>query len=269
MVEVDGMAVAYPLGVLIYHSVINDTIGEIPVAIWHDPISGGLAAFRRDVTPNRAISGSETAREFRLAGLLLHGSSVLYDRATKSLFSPLEGRGLSGPFADARLESLAFRIVSFDEFRAIRRAGEVVSRPMGTPFDYSVNPYAEFQRDPGIVYMQVTSDQRAHPKASGVGIASAAPGAPEAPGAPGAPGARVTDAFFVPITSLDKGDRSFMTEAGSVVVGLTPEGTVHIKECPPGVTVAQAYFANWVSAHPASTLAVSVDVRDLPVSQPR
>lgn len=254
MLEVDGLAVAYPLGALIYHAVINDTIGDTPVAIWYDPISGGLAAFRRDVPARRAISGAETPREFRLSGLLLHGSSVLYDRGTKSLFSPLEGRGLSGPFADARLDSLPFRVLSFDEFRAIRRAGEVVARPMGTTFDYSVNPYAEFQLDPGIVYMQVTNDQRTHPKASGVGIASPTP---------------ERNAFFVPLTALDKGDRSFMTDAGSVVVGLTPEGTVVIKECPPGVTVAQTYFANWVSAHPTSSLAVSVDVRDLPISQPR
>src|SRR5690606_33115501 len=93
-VVVDGEAVAYPLSILTYHGVVNDTIAGTPVAIWHDPISNGLAVFRRDVSPTR--DGKEELREpreFRLAGLLVHGSAALYDAQSRSLFSPLDGLG--------------------------------------------------------------------------------------------------------------------------------------------------------------------------------
>lgn len=248
MLEVEGVSVAYPMSVLTYHGVVNDTIGATPVAIWHDPISNGIAAFRRDVTPARG-GERDAPVEFRLAGLLLHGSSVLYDRASKSLFSPIEGRGLSGAFAGAPLEFLPFRVITFGEFLAIRKDGETISKPQGTPFDYAANPFGDFQREPGLVYMELTRDGRAHPKTPGVGIASGPPG---------------SEAVFLPMAAIMTEDRTVMTGAGGVVVGVTPEGAVHVKECPPGAVVTQAYFANWVSAHTRSNLTLAVEVRDLP-----
>lgn len=248
LVEIDGLAVAYPLGVLTYHCVVNDSIAGVPVAVWYDPISNGLAVFRRDPEPVRA-GAERAALELRVAGLLLHGSSALYDRATKALFSPIEGRGLSGAYAGSTLEFLPHRIVSFEEFRTIRRAGEVLERPGGTSFDYSINPFADYQRDPGVVYMQLTSDQRAHPKTPGIGVAGGPPGA---------------ESHFVPYAALVNGERTVFTDAGPVVLALTPEGTANVKECPPGAVVTQAYFANWVSAHTRSSLMMAVDVRELP-----
>lgn len=253
MVEIDGHAVAYPLGVLTYHSVVNDTIGAVPVTVWYDPISNGMAVFRRDPAPTREGVARDPL-ELRVAGLLLHGSSVLYDRASKALFSPIEGRGLSGAYAGSTLEFLPYRIVSFEEFRSIRRAGEVIERPRETSFDYSVNPYADFQTDPSVVYMQTTTDQRAHPKTPGIGVAGGPPG---------------SEAHFVPYIALRDRERTVMTDAGPVVLTLTPEGTVHVRECPPGAVVSQAYFANWVSAHTRSAIILAIDVRDLPSGSPR
>jgi hypothetical protein len=242
-VVVDGQAVAYPVSVLTYHGVVNDTIGDTPVAVWFDAISNGLAVFRRDVQPAR---GETTECEFRLAGLLVHGSAALYDARSLTLFSPLDGVGATGKYAKSPLTFLPFRVTTFDDFIAVHPSGETLAKPRGSTFDYGVNPFAGYQSDPNFVYMQVTNDLRVPPKTPGVGVASG------------------DEAHFIPFAAMLEQGRSIMTFDGPFEASLTPDKTLFIKQAPPGATIAQAYFANWVAAHPTSKVMLAVEVRDLP-----
>lgn len=242
-VIVEGRAVAYPISVLTYHGVVNDTIGETPVAVWFDAISNGLAVFRRDVP---AARGEATVCEFRLAGLLVHGSAALYDAKSLTLFSPLDGIGVTGKHSKAPLTFLPFRITTFDDFVAVHPGGETLAKPRGTTFDYGVNPFAGYHSDPNFVYMQVTDDLRVPPKTPGVGVASG------------------DEAHFIPFAAMLEQGRSIMTFEGPFEASLTPDKTLFVKQAPPGATIAQAYFANWVAAHPTSKVMLAVEVRDLP-----
>ena len=56
-VVVDGVARAYPRSVLIWHEVVNDRIGEQPFVLVYSPLSGTVAALRRQIRP-RAPTGS-------------------------------------------------------------------------------------------------------------------------------------------------------------------------------------------------------------------
>jgi hypothetical protein len=245
-VVIDGEAVAYPMSLLTYHGVINDTIAGTPIAVWFDPISNGLAVFRRDLRPTRAGVAQGDPREFRLAGLLVRGSAALYDSQSKSLFSPLDGFGVTGPYSGAPLEYLPFRMTTMGDFVDVRPMGEVVKRPKGSTFDYTINPFAGYQGDANFVYMQVTDDLRLSPKVTGVGVTVG------------------DDAYFIPLAVMVDEERSVMTMNGPFVAELTPDRTLRIKESPSGATIAQAYFANWVAAHPRTKIVMKVEVSDLP-----
>lgn len=247
-VVVDGRAVAYPVSVLTYHGVVNDTIGGAPVAVWHDAISNGLAVFRRDVQSRK---GDAPACEFRLSGLLVRGSASLYDAKSLALFSPLDGEGVTGDYAAAALTFLPFRVTTFGDFIAVHPDGETLARPEGTTFDYSVNPFAGYQSDASFVYMKVTDDARLPPKTVGVGVAAG------------------DEAYFLPFGVMLDENKSVMTINGPFEAALTADKTLYVKQSPPGATVAQAYFANWVAAHPQSKVTLAVELRDLPAESLR
>src|SRR5690606_34579947 len=135
---------------------VHDEVSGVPIAVWYDPISNATAVFKRELLG--APEGHASAREFRLAGLLVHGTSALYDAGTKSLVSPLDGMAVTGPLSGARLEFLPYRVTTFGDFAAIYKEGETLAKPRGTPFDYGVNPFADFQEDESLIYMKVTDD---------------------------------------------------------------------------------------------------------------
>src|SRR5207344_1682190 len=71
-VVLNGAARAYPLRVLVWHEVVNDTVGGIPIVVTYNPLSEGIAVF------DRRVAG-ETL-EFGVSGLLYQSNLLMYDR---------------------------------------------------------------------------------------------------------------------------------------------------------------------------------------------
>jgi len=101
-VSLGGKRRAYPLRFLVWHEVVNDTLGGEPIAVTYSPLSDSAAAFRRTV--------SGEVLTFGVSGLLYNSSLLLYDRrrggAGESLWSQLLARAVAGPAA-ARGDGLA------------------------------------------------------------------------------------------------------------------------------------------------------------------
>lgn len=105
-VVVGGRARAYPLRVLNWHEVANDTLGGIPIAVTYSPLCDAVVVFDRRVR-------GRTLR-FGLSGLLYNSNTLLYDEEKVlagarpvgvSLWSQLQFRAVAGP-ACAAGESL-------------------------------------------------------------------------------------------------------------------------------------------------------------------
>ena len=64
--DFEGVIPAYPLTILNWHEIVNDTVGEVPVSITFCPLCGNGMAFRRDfdgrvlrlVFPDCCITGT-------------------------------------------------------------------------------------------------------------------------------------------------------------------------------------------------------------------
>ncbi len=137
VLELNGEARAYPLQILTWHEVVNDTVGGEPVIVTFCPLCNSAVAFGRTLPDG-------TVAEFGVSGLLRNSDLVMYDRVTESLWQQLTGEGIVGELAGEQLTFLPAAIVSFADFRGAHPAGVVLSQETGYSRSYGRNPYAGY-----------------------------------------------------------------------------------------------------------------------------
>jgi thiol-disulfide isomerase/thioredoxin len=119
-VTVGGQARAYPWWVAKNFHVVDDVVGGVPMALAFCEQCTGAAAFRRTLDGRALV--------FEVAGVY-HGTIILRDRQTRSLWAPFSGRALEGPLAGRKLERLPLAVTRWDEWAARHPRGEVVWAP--------------------------------------------------------------------------------------------------------------------------------------------
>jgi hypothetical protein len=134
--EIDNHARAYPLQILMWHEIVNDELGGIPVLVTYCPLCNSALVF------DRTVNG--TVYEFGTSGLLRNSDLIMYDRTTESLWQQFTGEGIVGEHAGDRLTFLPASIISFADFKAAYPQGHVLSRETGFNRDYGTNPYTGY-----------------------------------------------------------------------------------------------------------------------------
>lgn len=137
-VKLGGDARAYPLQILMFHEIVNDRLGETPVAVTFCPLCNASMVFERRVA-GRVLDFGTTGR-LRLSDL------VMYDRQTQSWWQQFTGSGIVGHYAGAMLTLLPSQITSFREFQAAFPQGRILSRDTGFERPYGRNPYRGYDR---------------------------------------------------------------------------------------------------------------------------
>ena len=136
VLEIGDEARAYPLQILTWHEIVNDTVGDVPVTVTFCPLCNSAIVF------DRTLNGE--VYEFGTSGLLRNSDLVMYDRTTESLWQQLTGEAIIGDLVGERLAFLASSLVSFDDFQAGFPEGVVLSRDTGFNRNYGRNPYAGY-----------------------------------------------------------------------------------------------------------------------------
>lgn len=124
---------AYPLQILIWHEIVNDRVGGVPVAVTFCPLCNTAIAFDRNVR-GRTLS-------FGTTGNLRNSDLVMYDRQSESWWQQFGGHALVGHYAGTRLRQLPARIVAWSEFERLHLHGLVLTRQTGFSRPYGQNPY--------------------------------------------------------------------------------------------------------------------------------
>jgi hypothetical protein len=132
--EVEGDARAYPLQIMTWHEIVNDTVGGVPVAVTFCPLCNTAIAFERPV-----ISGDATT--FGTSGKLINSNLLMYDRATESLWPQVTGIALTGELKGIELRRIPAQIVSWAQFRGSFPDALVLNRNTGHGRQYGTNPY--------------------------------------------------------------------------------------------------------------------------------
>ncbi len=134
--ERNGDARAYPLQILTWHEIVNDTIGGEPVIVTFCPLCNSALVF------DRRLDGE--AVEFGTSGLLRNSDLIMYDRKTESLWQQFTGDAIVGDKVGERLTFIPSSLISFADFRAAHPDGLVLSRETGFARNYGENPYVGY-----------------------------------------------------------------------------------------------------------------------------
>ncbi|MGE0715376.1 MAG: DUF3179 domain-containing protein [Alphaproteobacteria bacterium] len=133
-----GDARAYPLRIMIWHEIVNDTIGGVPVAVTWCPLCNSSVVFDRRLD-GRTLS-------FGTTGKLRHSDLVMYDRETETWWQQFSGVAIVGALVDRELKPLPSRVESVARFRARHPDGNILVPPGGAARPYGRNPYVGYDK---------------------------------------------------------------------------------------------------------------------------
>ncbi len=131
--SVGNTARAYPLQILTWHEIVNDTIEDVAVSVTFCPLCNASIVF------DRTIDG--TVYDFGTTGRLRRSDMVMYDRQTESWWQQFTGEGIIGEMNGVKLKQIPSHIVSFENFKSNYPDGKVLSKDTGSMRMYGRNPY--------------------------------------------------------------------------------------------------------------------------------
>ncbi len=157
-------AKAYPLKILNYHEIVNDRVGDLPVAVTYCPLCDSCAVFDR-----RTKLGE---REFGVSGLLYNSNVLMYDRSdqTESLWSQVLTQGVSGPGAKKSLTALPLELTTWGDWQSRHPNTLVLSAETGHDRNYSLSPYAKYFSTPRLMFPAEPSSDRLPAKSRVLGV---------------------------------------------------------------------------------------------------
>ncbi len=136
LLELGDEARAYPLRILTWHEIVNDQIGDVPVAVTYCPLCNSAVGFKRTV--------DDQVLRFGTSGLLRKSDLVMWDRQTESLWQQITGEAIVGELTGTTLEFVPVSIVSWGDFQQQFPQGRVLSRETGFERSYGLNPYVGY-----------------------------------------------------------------------------------------------------------------------------
>lgn len=146
--EHNGEGRAYPLAILIWHEIVNDTVGGEPVALTFCPLCNATIAFNRTLPDG-------TVLDFGTTGNLRNSDLVMYDRQTYSWWQQFTGEAIVGDLTGTQLEFLPSQIIAWEDYKQSHPQGVVLSRETGHIRTYGSNPYAGYDSVNGSPFFPV------------------------------------------------------------------------------------------------------------------
>jgi hypothetical protein len=135
-VVINGDARAYPVQVLMWHEIVNDRVGTVPVTVTYCPLCNTAIAFERE------FDGS--LLDFGTTGRLRYSNMVMYDRQSESWWQQGTGEAIAGQHAGRKLVQRPVTLIAWSDFKKAHPNGTVLSRDTGITRRYGQNPYAGY-----------------------------------------------------------------------------------------------------------------------------
>jgi hypothetical protein len=152
--NINGDIRAYPLQILVWHEIVNDEIGSIPVAVTYCPLCFTNQVF------NRTIDDGQEVVEFGTSGKLYNSNLVMYDRTSKSLWSQAMAEGIVGKYAGTKLERVPFDVAYWKEWKQLYPDSKILSRDTGSNRPYGVDPYGDYYTNSDVLFPVSNKDNR-------------------------------------------------------------------------------------------------------------
>jgi len=222
----NGQARAYPVPVLDWHELVNDTLGGQALLVSWCPLCGTGMVFDRG------------KRHFGVSGLLYRSDLLMYDRESESLWSQISSEAVSGPSRGQTLPLLRSRIESLGAWGRRHPETTVLTRRTGHARDYRRSPYQGYATSPDLLFPMAT-DERYHAKMPTLGLRVAGGAARAYPASElVAAGGAVKETF-----------------AGRAVrIRYDAEAQVFDVQAPEPIQVVEGFWFAWTAFHPETSV---------------
>ena len=129
-IEVNGETRAYPKRILAWHEMFTDTIKGIPLAGVYCTLCGTVILYKTEVNGVNHKMGT--------SGFLYRSNKIMYDQATQSLWSTLEGKPVAGPLVGKGIQMDYLSVVTstWGEWKRRHPETKVLSLNTGHNRDY-------------------------------------------------------------------------------------------------------------------------------------
>jgi uncharacterized protein DUF3179 len=143
-VEIDGQTPrTYPIRYLMWHEIVNDTIGDVPIAVTFCPLCNSAITF------DRRVNGE--VLNFGVSGKLAKSNLIMFDRQTESWWQQFLGEAIVGEMTGAKLKKLPGWMESWADFKARNPDGLVMDQPKANR-RYGSNPYTNYDTGRPFLY---------------------------------------------------------------------------------------------------------------------
>jgi len=139
-VDIGGQARAYREQILVWHEIVNDNLGGVPITVSYCPLCNSALVFDRRVD-NRTLT-------FGTTGKLRDSNLVMWDRQTQSWWQQFTGTALVGRYTATTLRPLDSQVLSWAQFKTSYPHGTVLSRDTSFQRPYGSNPYPSYDTVP-------------------------------------------------------------------------------------------------------------------------
>lgn len=155
-------AKAYPIKILNWHEIVNDSINGRAVVVTYCPLCGTGIAFEATVEGYR--------HTFGVSGLLYQSDLLMYDHQTESLWSQVGMHAIAGRLTGEKLTPIFLEHTTWGEWRAAHPATLVLSTKTGSFRNYDRDPYSGYAENSELYFDTNHFDSRYHPKEWVLGI---------------------------------------------------------------------------------------------------
>ncbi len=140
-VEHNGVAKAYPIRILNWHEIVNDSFAGKNVSVTYCPLCGSGMAFN-----------TENIGPLGVSGLLYNSDVLLYDRNTESLWSQILGKAISGTASGQDLEYIPTEFTTWGKWKETHPNTTVLSTNTGYHRDYAKDPYDGYENTEKLMF---------------------------------------------------------------------------------------------------------------------
>lgn len=137
-IQYNGVTKAYPIRLMSWHEVVAEQFGEENVLITYAALTASGQAY--------------VAGDFGISAMVYNNNTLLYDRATRSLWTQLGGDAVAGAEAATKLKQIPVVYTSWGEWKAKFKHTEVLSIDNGKGIDYSKAAYAQYENTIDLPY---------------------------------------------------------------------------------------------------------------------
>ncbi len=160
--EINGKSKAYPIFILVWHEIVNDIVGGIPVAVTYCPLCYTNQVFERVIDEQKV--------EFGTSGKLYNNNLLMYDRYPESYWSQALGLAVKGELTGHELNLVPFDVITWGDWKQLHPDTKVLTTDTGHIRSYTIDPYGNYYTEPRIMFPVEYLDDRLHPKEIIVGF---------------------------------------------------------------------------------------------------